>query len=70
MCSALLRAACLQEAAPLSGELLEAIKAKWGSQDKFIAEFNAKTAAVQVGNVHLTKVEFACRQIGFSFLVV
>lgn len=38
-----------QDAAPCSGELLESIKAKWGSLDNFIATFNTTTAAVQVG---------------------
>lgn len=40
---------CMQDAAPCSGELLESIKAKWGSLDNFISTFNATTAAVQVG---------------------
>jgi superoxide dismutase len=34
---------------PPTGELLKGIEARWGGLDKFIAEFNAKTAAVQVG---------------------
>lgn len=38
----------IQDAAPCSGELLEAIKAKWGSLDNFISTFNTTTAAVQV----------------------
>lgn len=37
-----------QDAAPCSGELLEAIKAKWGSLDAFVSTFNTTTAAVQV----------------------
>jgi superoxide dismutase len=44
----------LQDAAPCSGELLSAIEAKWGSLDKFITTFNAKTAAVQVPLLCLT----------------
>jgi hypothetical protein len=38
----------LQDAAPCSGELLEAIKGKWASLDNFISTFNTTTAAVQV----------------------
>lgn len=33
---------------PPGGDLLKGITAKWGSLDKFVADFNAKTAAVQV----------------------
>jgi Fe-Mn family superoxide dismutase len=36
-----------KDAAPCSGELLDAIKAKWGSLDNFITTFNTTTAAVQ-----------------------
>ncbi|KAI8465008.1 MAG: superoxide dismutase [Mn] [Monoraphidium minutum] len=32
---------------PPGGELLQGITARWGGLDKFVAEFNAKTAAVQ-----------------------
>lgn len=39
---------CVQDAAPCSGELLDAIKAKWGSLDNFTSTFNTTTAAVQV----------------------
>jgi superoxide dismutase len=39
---------CSQDAAPCSGELLDAIKAKWGSLDNFTTTFNTTTAAVQV----------------------
>lgn len=33
---------------PPTGELLRGIEARWGSLDKFVADFNARTAAVQV----------------------
>jgi superoxide dismutase len=36
-----------QDCRPPGGELLKGIEARWGGLDKFIAEFNAKTAAVQ-----------------------
>jgi Fe-Mn family superoxide dismutase len=36
-----------KDAAPLSGDLKQAIEAKWGSKDAFVSEFNTKTAAVQ-----------------------
>jgi hypothetical protein len=41
-------AVCRQDAAPCSGELHDAIKAKWGSLDNFTTTFNTTTAAVQV----------------------
>ena len=42
-----------QDCRPPSGELLKAIEGRWGSLDKFVAEFNAKTAAVQVRRITL-----------------
>ncbi|KAF8071255.1 Sod2 [Scenedesmus sp. PABB004] len=36
-----------KDAAPLSGPLLDAVKAQWGSQEAFVSTFSAKTAAVQ-----------------------
>jgi superoxide dismutase len=48
---------CVQDAAPCSGALLDAIKAKWGSLDNFISAFNTTTAAVQVGRVHATPAQ-------------
>ena len=47
-----------QDCRPPSGELLKGIESKWGSLDKFIGEFNTKTAAVQVGR----KLCGPCRQ--------
>jgi hypothetical protein len=52
-------AVCLQDAAPCSGELLEAIKAKWGSLDNFTSTFNTTTAAVQVRTDLLWKAQLA-----------
>lgn len=51
----------LQDAAPLSGELKNAIESKWGSKDAFISEFNTKTAAVQVRNC---RIDFLSGGIG------
>ena len=39
--------ACLQKFRPPEGELAAALNARFGSLERFITEFNAKTAAVQ-----------------------
>ena len=38
---------CLQKFRPPEGELAAAVNARFGSLEKFITEFSAKTAAVQ-----------------------